>query len=270
MPGVPTGKACDACRQQKKKCDAKNPACSRCARLNIACVGGGIQRYKFMPSVFQQKVSQNQHDAEGKAAEEGIVCRSDAWRTASSSPMTFLPMAVHSPLSPLINSFIATIHPSTDVPYNLTWVYGCFLADVPSRLGSDKSLDCATDAVVSAHASLCGGTQSGVSPEARVKYSRALRAFRERLNDSSVLRSSNTLCVMRMLLMCQALFGPAPTGSNGIIYSGHNEGALCILRARKQLTPYDEFEQKVLESLCQTLVRTVMSPRLACLEGLCC
>ena len=270
MPGGPYGKACDACRQQKKKCDAKKPACSRCARLSIACVGGGIQRYKFR-LLFQQKESQNQRDAEGKTAEGAIVCRRDARRTASSSSVTSLPMAVHSPTSPLINSLIATINHSGDLRHNLYWSYpiGLYaLVDVPIRLGSDNSLDCAADAVVSAHASLCRGAQLGVSPEARVKYSRALRTFRERLDDGSALQSSNTLCVIMMLLICHSHFRIA--GSDGMPSTYHIEGAARILRARKRVTPCNEFERNLLTYLSGPIVRTMVSPHpLYCLEGLC-
>lgn len=71
MPGVPTGRACEACRKQKKKvrrihpdssrrhahkyqcannepqCDEKQPSCARCLRLKIPCVGSGQLRFKF-------------------------------------------------------------------------------------------------------------------------------------------------------------------------------------------------------------------------------
>ncbi|EEA20345.1 hypothetical protein EYB25_007858 [Talaromyces marneffei] len=51
MPGVPTSRGCDACRKQKKKCDAPKPPtkCPRCTRLKIPCTGYGVQRYKFLP-----------------------------------------------------------------------------------------------------------------------------------------------------------------------------------------------------------------------------
>ncbi|KAF4764689.1 hypothetical protein HAV15_001720 [Penicillium sp. str.  len=56
MPGVPTGRACDACRKQKKKCDEKQPACGRCLRLKVSCVGSGQQRFKFKQQQFSPQI----------------------------------------------------------------------------------------------------------------------------------------------------------------------------------------------------------------------
>ncbi|KAH8649300.1 hypothetical protein BX600DRAFT_502729, partial [Xylariales sp. PMI_506] len=52
MVGAPTSKRCEACRRQKKKCDLNKPACSRCVRLRLKCVGVGMQRYKFVEQAF--------------------------------------------------------------------------------------------------------------------------------------------------------------------------------------------------------------------------
>lgn len=32
------GSSCTGCRKRKQRCDAKSPACSRCARLKEVCV----------------------------------------------------------------------------------------------------------------------------------------------------------------------------------------------------------------------------------------
>ncbi|KAH8690741.1 hypothetical protein BGW36DRAFT_389250 [Talaromyces proteolyticus] len=47
MPGVPTSTGCNTCRKQKKKCDEKQPSCSRCLRLQVPCIGSGTRRFKF-------------------------------------------------------------------------------------------------------------------------------------------------------------------------------------------------------------------------------
>ncbi|KAJ5383756.1 hypothetical protein N7517_001667 [Penicillium concentricum] len=47
MPGVPSSRACEGCRQQKKKCDELKPKCSRCTRARIPCVNNGARRFKF-------------------------------------------------------------------------------------------------------------------------------------------------------------------------------------------------------------------------------
>ena len=67
MPGVPKSRGCNNCLRQKKKvqgplfdiitnwheqCDQQKPACSRCTRLEIPCVGSGERKYVFKPVSF--------------------------------------------------------------------------------------------------------------------------------------------------------------------------------------------------------------------------
>ncbi|KAG7431992.1 hypothetical protein Forpi1262_v005752 [Fusarium oxysporum f. sp. raphani] len=47
MPGTPSGRGCDGCRRQKKKCDQAKPTCGRCKRVGVPCVGNGVKRWKF-------------------------------------------------------------------------------------------------------------------------------------------------------------------------------------------------------------------------------
>ncbi|KAM0240718.1 hypothetical protein ACHAP5_007923 [Fusarium lateritium] len=57
MPGVPKSRGCNDCLKQKKKCDQAKPACSRCARLAIPCVGSGEQKYVFKPVSFTKSTT---------------------------------------------------------------------------------------------------------------------------------------------------------------------------------------------------------------------
>lgn len=151
-------------------------------------------------------------------------------------------MPPSSELTLLLNAFMTTIKPSTDFRYNLRWSYGLFLTDIPQRLGSNEALDCSVDAVTTAHASFC--THRIASVEALAKYSRALQVLRVCLDDPVKAHSSNTLCAVMMLLICQAFLGPRDG-----YWSGHAEGAARILRARKSFSPRDDFERKLLHSL---------------------
>ncbi|KAH6959264.1 hypothetical protein DER45DRAFT_257251 [Fusarium avenaceum] len=47
MPGTPSSLGCEGCRRQKKKCDQAKPACGRCKRVGIPCIGNGLKRWKF-------------------------------------------------------------------------------------------------------------------------------------------------------------------------------------------------------------------------------
>lgn len=143
--------------------------------------------------------------------------------------------------------FTQGIKRSTDLRYNLWWSFGSFLEDVPRRLGANEALDRAADAVATAHASFCAGRVGSV--DALTKYSRALRTLRVYLEDGVHAQSSNTLCAVMILLVCQIFLGPTTQS-----WSGHAEGAAQILKARRHFGPRDPFEQKLFMSLRGSVV----------------
>jgi hypothetical protein len=122
-----------------------------------------------------------------------------------------------------------------------------FFEDVPRRLGSNEALDRSVDAVTSAHASFCA--HRAVSVEALTKYSLALRTLRVYLDDPAQACASSTLCAVMILLVCQIFHG-----QNEGCWSGHAEGAVHILRARKHFGPRDQFERNLFLSLRGTVV----------------
>ncbi|KAJ5513381.1 hypothetical protein N7463_002933 [Penicillium fimorum] len=80
MPGVPSSRACEGCRQQKKKCDELKPKCSRCIRVEIPCVNNGAQRFRFR--YLQVTTSK---PAEHPSARSAIVVTSTAAYKANDS-----------------------------------------------------------------------------------------------------------------------------------------------------------------------------------------
>ncbi|KAJ5928939.1 hypothetical protein N7466_007895 [Penicillium verhagenii] len=258
MPGVPSGRACDGCRKQKKKCDEKQPSCSRCIRLKIKCVGSGQQRFKFQqekgytPILYttHTKVSKQESDfpeAISNASEFDFIV------TLPTNPKQIhigLPpgsspaVALSSDLSSLAIRFIKTIARSTDLRYNLWWSFGAFLEDIPRRLGANEALDRSIEALTAAHTGFCGVDRHGATVEALTKYSQALRTLRVYLDDRVHAQSSNTLCAVMVLLVCQLFLGQGTQ-----CWSGHAEGAARILKARRQCTPRDLFEKKLFLSL---------------------
>lgn len=142
----------------------------------------------------------------------------------------------------LTSSFVDTISPSTDFRYNLVWMYGGFLEDVPARIGRNSALDAAVEAVVVAHADFCSFRPIQIS--FLLKYSRALESLRKMLDDPLKARSSETLCSAMMLLICQGLVGACEG-----LWTGHCEGAAQILKARGPRDAQDDFENKLLLSL---------------------
>ena len=149
----------------------------------------------------------------------------------------------------LTSRFIHTIQRTTDLRYNLWWTFGTFLEDVPRRLGANEALDRSVEALAAAHAGFCGLSRTGATVEALTKYSQALRTLRVYLDDRVHAQTSNTLCAVMILLICQLFLG-----QTNQCWSGHAEGATQILRARKRHKPRDLFEQKLFLSLRGSIV----------------
>ncbi|CAG7984541.1 unnamed protein product [Penicillium olsonii] len=233
MPGVPTGRACDGCRKQKKKCDEKQPTCGRCLRLKLTCVGSGQQRYKFKQD---HRFSSNSNQG------QMINFDSSSSHRRESSPVEIPRACPGNKTTFLTGSFVGAIKRTNDLRYNLWWSFGIFLEEVPRRIGSNEALDRAVDALAASHASFC--SRRSISVEALSKYSSALRTLRVYLDDSIQATSSNTLCAVMVLLLCQSFHG-----HNGRTITGHAQGASNILRARKHFGPRDEFEKKLFLSL---------------------
>ncbi|KAJ5595149.1 uncharacterized protein N7459_001357 [Penicillium hispanicum] len=239
MPGVPTGRACEGCRKQKKKCDEKQPACGRCVRLSLKCIGSGQQRFKFQAE--KRYANLQRGDRTLSFPDVPNACSSPHSSPEASGMRVWVPPP-SSEHSLLATAFTSTIKRSTDFRYNLWWTFGAFLEDVPRRLGTNEALDRAVDAVTTAHASFCGGR--GVTIEMLTKYSRALSTLRVYLDDPVHAQSSSTLGAVMLLLACQTFLGQNTGG-----WTGHAEGAALILRARKNFGPRDDFEKKLFLSL---------------------
>ncbi|KAK2736726.1 hypothetical protein FQN57_000574 [Myotisia sp. PD_48] len=225
MPGVPSGRGCEACRIQKKKA---KPSCSRCTRLQIACVGAGQQRYKFVEQYPSRTVTKTDMPKSGQKI--------------AYKPITAMPEAPSNELTVMANAFIRMIKATTDVRYNLVWSYGGFLRHIPQRLGRNEALDASVRALIDAHSNFC--LQQEVTKSVLVKYSSGLSKLRSCLDDPIKARTPETLCAVMILLVCQGFIGTTEFN-----WTGHCEGAAQILKARSYYDPNDEFESKLVLSL---------------------
>ncbi|KAG0158213.1 hypothetical protein PDIDSM_5726 [Penicillium digitatum] len=194
MPGVPTGRACDGCRKQKKKCDEKQPTCGRCLRLKVSCVGSGQQRFKFKQHQFPPKPTQS--------SQITFILKSRL--IEEENDFFAMPQAFPSNnMTSLTNSFVSAINRSTDLRYNMWWSFGLFLEDVPRRLGSNEALDRAVDALTTAHAGFC--TRQPVPAAALVKFSHALKILGVYLDDPIQARDAQGAA---SILHARKNFGP--------------------------------------------------------------
>lgn len=160
----------------------------------MECVGSGLRRYKFKESGFQRSQPLCPKN-DGQALREGPRSGREESRTETLNP------SMSNDITLLANAFINMIKPTTDFKYNLAWSYGDYLEEVPRRLGSNEALDASVDAVISAHASFC--THRMGSIDTLIKYSRALKELRICLDHPVKSRTSDTLCAVTLLLVCQ-------------------------------------------------------------------
>ncbi|OBT64795.1 hypothetical protein VE03_06494 [Pseudogymnoascus sp. 23342-1-I1] len=145
---------------------------------------------------------------------------------------------------------------STSVRFNLVYWYGEFLQDIPARLGTNEALDSSVKALTASHSSYC--LYNRATPEALVKYSAALRILRFYLDDPIKARSSETLCAVMLLLICQGFHG-----AGDMSMTGHCEGAAQILKARRYYNRNDEFESKLHLSLrAPVIFEGLFNPRI--------
>ena len=116
-----------------------------------------------------------------------------------------IPRSPSNQLTNLTQSFISVLAPSLDISVQLVGNFGGFLFYVPSRLGANPSLDAAADLLVTAHRRYCCAGHPDPNPQLIVKHSRALSALSMCLNDPVQASSSETLCAVMLLLICQVI-----------------------------------------------------------------
>ena len=218
------------------------------------CVGSGIQRFKW----------QGQND-----------CTQILVKPKRVSPplTTFMLTPSRSPSSEaqsLATRFTRLIDGSTDVRFNLEFMYGDFVNDVPSRLGANIALDAVAALLINAHSEVCTGHRQ-ISIKTISLYSTALASLRTCLGTYESASSIETLCAVLLLLLCQVSSAQGGClshdngntdsiqgfiGQDGPHYSRHSEGARQILLARGHRNEQDPFETKLLRTLRAPLVST--------------
>lgn len=171
--------------EESTKCDQLTPTCSRCKRLQLACIGPGAQRYKFLEQRFENE-SEEIQSPEQENSSVALIRRPS------------------NPLLLMTSSFIEKLE-VTDLRYDLTWTYGGFLKHIPKRLGTNEALDSAVGAVTGAFPTLYTGQ---ISRGALTSYGDGLKALRVCLDDPSKAQTAETLCAIYLMIICQVSFSP--------------------------------------------------------------
>ncbi|KAK0609448.1 hypothetical protein B0T14DRAFT_608213 [Immersiella caudata] len=229
MPGVPSGRGCDACRQVKKKCDQSSPSCSRCTRLGISCVGSGLRRYKFIPA------PERESQEPGPVEESAQSCANKS--ALALSPISPLPSNQHTQdLSNLISALQVT-----DVRFDLR-IFGPFVPDIPRRLGRSQALDASVHALVVAFPSV---HTRQFTPEMYKSYGEAIRHLRTALADSSAVSLPETLCAVYLVMICQGWIG-----RGGDFFPSHGEAMAHMINAAAARRDWmGEFEAEIVNTL---------------------
>lgn len=209
----------------------------------MPCVGAGQIRYKFHVQTTTQEGRTSTPSTDSEGADQQV----DA--------MTLLAGPTNE-LTVLSSTLVAAIKPSTHLRYNLAWTYGNFLDHIPSRLGRNAALDAAVTTLCAGHADLQMHLPE-VSRRTRNIYGSALATLREYLNDEVKARTTETLCAVYILLVCQVF-----TGDTGK-HITHTEGAIRLLRARGSAKLDDVFERDLLLTLRgPVMFEALFNPRL--------
>lgn len=167
-----------------QQCDTAQPACSRCTRLGLKCIGGGQRRFKFIQ--IEERTATKQRKASPESQAKAI------------SKLGRPPFALTNETTWLTSSFAFNLEVK-DPRFDLS-CYGIFLPEVPKRLGSHPALDASASALISAYP--CVYKQEP-SREALAKYGRALRVLRLSLDVPDNNKIVETLCAIYFLLICQ-------------------------------------------------------------------
>ncbi|KAH7311050.1 hypothetical protein BKA65DRAFT_441444 [Rhexocercosporidium sp. MPI-PUGE-AT-0058] len=239
MPGVPSGRGCEACRKQKKKCDQAKPKCSRCTRLEIDCIGCGQRRFKFVDESQSQLV----------------VCKP---KSPTRSPRPNIPAYERISWSPsnestmIMGAFCSALQ-ITDVRYDLG-VYGTFIKDIPRRIGTSVALDASVRAMTSTYSAVHTRSKT---VDALEHYVDALEILRNTLSNPDEAGSANTLCAMYLLMVCQGWVGEKDDCTS------HGQAFAYLLSTVKPEDFQTEFEDELFMALCvPVIVESIARPEI--------
>ncbi|KID74570.1 uncharacterized protein G6M90_00g111020 [Metarhizium brunneum] len=225
MPVIGSYRGCDSCRKWKKKCDSTQPGqpCSRCRTRNIACVGVGQQRFKF--------INQSSSSSSSSSASSGgaAAAAAHSQKVVSRFVEHATPLATGSPKSPLRNGndrvadtlvyFLASTHQGYNLkPFRLS-VFG----ELPRRIGYSPALD----ASLAAFTSLLETRQSPseqLNPRSLQLYASGLKALETSIANPSSRYRSDTLCAAYILSECHIW-----QGRNAKLSRGHAEGLVYLI-----------------------------------------
>ncbi|KAF5596563.1 hypothetical protein FPCIR_3969 [Fusarium pseudocircinatum] len=188
MPGVPRSRGCNSCLKQKKKCDQAKPACSRCARLGVPCVGSGEQKYVFKTVSFTKPFKTS-------------FSKPRKRETPSQVPILHKPQ---NSLTLLQAKLVAALE-TTDLRYGIS-CYGDFLEHIPRRLGHSHALDVSVDLTMSV---LPYHYSQEIPSQVLAKYDSNLKVLRDVQDETGTKLNPEDVAGFHVMMICQSWLGQA-------------------------------------------------------------
>ena len=170
-------------------------------------------------------------------------------------------------LTHLTSAFIARIHPTANIRFDLPWTFGPFLTQVPCRLGYYQALDTAADTLVASCTAFFLDGHNEPTAQVLTKYSRALASLRHALDDPCQVNVPETLCAVMILTVVQVLTKShcfdndqvlrhlqVLIDKGHIVNACHTVGAAKLLMWRGHFRPKDDFESIIFRRLVRPMV----------------
>ncbi|KAI1015083.1 hypothetical protein LB503_004020 [Fusarium chuoi] len=237
MPGVPKSRGCNSCLKQKKKCDQVKPACSRCARLGVPCVGSGEQKYVFKPVSFTKPFK---------------TSFSKPRKRETSSQVSILHKPQNS-LTLLQAKLVAALE-ITNFRYGLD-CYGDSLEHIPSRLGHSHALDISVDLMTSV---LPYHYTHEIPSQVEAKYSGCLKVLGGPEDKKGTQPCFEDAAACHVMTICQSWLGQAGNKSQS-----HRQIIACFMGTVTEKGWSSIFELKLLESsLIALFFEALVDPRI--------
>ncbi|KAL7938484.1 hypothetical protein V8C35DRAFT_288200 [Trichoderma chlorosporum] len=235
MAGNPTSRACDACRERKKKCDALKPACSRCERLQIPCVDAGQRRFMFK---VQTAASRSKKPLSGferhyqEASDSSVICVG----RPSSPPSNAITLAT--------GAFVSVLEVD-DPRYDVTgWTN--FLKEIPRRMGTSDALD--ASATTFANTLSAVQSKQPQSVDNLSQFGNTLHVLQDSLLEEKD-QIADLLCAIYLILLCQGWLSETPDQN-----MNHINGIIHLLNRVSDKDWQSEFGSQVLVTVCMVVI----------------
>lgn len=168
------------------QCDQAQPACSRCDRLRITCVGGGVRRFVFRAYAKDDNKSSRMMETHHPLHQQ-----------MSHSSILQMPSNALMKLSASLVDRLQFGNPGSGI----NWSSGTFIHELPKRLEHSDALVAATHAFILSCP--CVGVTYSLSQQRLRSYVSALKATRLALTHSEEACSLDTMCAIYLLWVCQ-------------------------------------------------------------------